>query len=682
MSSKPAPPTAPTRDRSFELHGTVVQDDFYWLREREDPAVRAYLEAENAHADAVLAPLRPLADRLYDEMLGRIKETDLSVPYRLNGFWYYHRTEKGMQYPIYCRKLGSLDAPEQVLLDLNELARGKSHMALGAFDPSPSGRYLAYSTDPTGGRDYTLVVRDLETGVDVAGPIERAGSVAWALDDATYFYTIEDEAKRDYRLYRRRLGSDLESLVYEEPDERFRVYVGTSRSEEYVLLYVGSHTTSEVRFLSARTPTAEWRLISERLQDREYLLDHQGDRFLIMVNDVGRNFRVVSAPVTTPDEAHWTEVLPHRDDVIVEHLDCFRDFWVAWERRDGLPAVRIHDLATGAERAIDFGEPVFDAHPGTNAEYDTRTLRYVFESFVTPPSVYDVDVKTGDAVLLKRKEVLGGYDPARYTSERLHATAADGIRIPISLVRRRDLDPATPQPMHLTGYGAYGIPYPVSFSSNRVSLLERGVTLAIAHIRGGGEMGRPWHDAGRLAQKMNSFTDFIAAIDYLVAGGRTSRDRLTIEGGSAGGLLIGAVLNLRPDACRAALLQVPFVDVINTMLDTSLPLTIGEFEEWGNPAVPGEWEWIRRYCPYTNLAARAYPAMLVRTSLNDSQVMYWEPAKYVAKLRQLRVDDRPLLLLTNLGAGHSGASGRYDRLREIALDYAYILDQLGRADPN
>lgn len=674
------PPRAPIRPSVVELHGDRLTDDYAWLRDRENPEVRAYLEAENAYADQVLAPIADLASCLYDEMLGRIKQTDLSVPYREGAYWYYTRTEEGKQYQIFCRRPDAPGSAEQILLDLNQLAVGHSYMAVGTFEVSPSGRYLAYSTDPTGGRDYTLVVKDLETGALVGDPVPRAGSVAWALDDATFFYTLEDDAKRDYRVYRRHRDGGEAVLVYEEPDERFRLWVDTTRSRAWVVLTVASHTTTELRVLAADRPDAEWRLIAPRVPDREYDLDHLGDRFFIRVNDTGPNFRVVTAPTGDPAPERWEEVLPHRDDLIVEGVDCFAGHWVAWERRDGLPTVRVTDVATWAAHDLEFPEEVYDVRPGANAEFHTDRLRYVYESFVTPTSVYDVEMATGRRELLKRREVLGGYDPSHYTSERLHATAPDGASIPISLVRRRDLPADRPVAMHLTGYGAYGLPYPVTFNSNRVSLLDRGIAVAIAHVRGGGEMGRRWHDQGRLMHKRNTFTDFLAAIDHLVSTGRTTPDQLTIEGGSAGGLLVAAVINLRPDCCRAALLQVPFVDVINTMLDPSLPLTVGEYEEWGNPAVPEQYRWIRDYCPYTNLAPREYPAMLVRTSLHDSQVMFWEPAKYVARLRRLRTDRRPLLLLTNLGAGHGGASGRYDRLREIAVEYAFLLWQHDRID--
>ena len=657
------------------MHGDRLVDDYHWLRNRDNPAVRAYLEAENAYAEAVLAPTKPLQEQLYQEMLSRIKQTDLSVPYREGEFWYYTRTEEGKQYPIHCRKRGMLNAGEEVLLDLNLLAEGRSYLAVGVLGISPDGRLLAYSLDVTGSREYTLWVKDLETQALVAGPLEHAGSMAWAADNRTFFYTVEDAARRQYRVYRHRLGGRSE-LTYEEADQRFRVAVAASRSRRFVLLEVASHTSSEVRVLAATEPDAAWRLVAPRAPEREYDLDHHGDRFFIRVNDTGRNFRVVTAPVDSPGPEHWVEVLPHRDTVMVEGIDCFAGHWVAWEREAGLPKIRVAALDTGAVRYVGFAEPAYEAYPATNRQWDTTALRYGYESLVTPTSVFEYDVATGGSTLLKQREVLGGYQPAQYRSERLHAAAEDGTPIPISLVCRRDL-PAGPRALLLEGYGAYGIPFPVTFSSNRLSLLDRGVVIALAHVRGGGELGRPWHDQGRMARKETSFRDFIAVARFLIGSGRTAPDRLGIEGGSAGGLLMGAVLNRAPELFRAAVLQVPFVDVINTMLDPSLPLTVGEYEEWGNPAIPEEYRVLRAYCPYTNLARQAYPAMLVRTSFHDSQVMYWEPVKYVAKLRTLKTDSNPLLLTVNFGAGHVGASGRYDRLREVAVDYAFMLDQLG-----
>ncbi len=676
MTTSLTPPVALREPHPIALHGDTLADDYFWLQDRDRPEVRAYLEAENAYTEAVLEPFKAVEANLYDEMLARIKQTDLSVPYRDAGYWYWSRTEEGKQYPTYCRRRDAAGAPDQILLDLNEMAVGHPYLGVGLMQVSPDGRKLCYSTDVTGGREYTLFIKDLDTGGMLTEPVPLAGSAVWAADSRTILYTVEDQTKRDYRVYRMALGEPT-VLVYEETDERFRVMVTRTRSRRFLLLFSASHTTTEAQILEAATPAGSWRVVAPRIQDLEYDLDHHGDRFFIRTNDRGKNFRVVTAPVVDPAPANWIEVLPLRDDVVIEGVECFAGHWVAWERHDGLARIRVAEATTDQVRYVEFPEVVYDAGPGMNAEWDSHQLRYRYESFVTASSVYDFDMVDGTSALLKRKDVLGDYDPARYQSERVFAKVADGTRIPVSLVWRTDQMAAGPRPTYLTGYGSYGIPYPVSFTSNRLSLLDRGVVFAVAHIRGGGEMGRPWHDAGKMAAKMNTFTDFISAADHLVAIGKTDRSRLVIEGGSAGGLLIGAVLNLRPEVCGAAVLQVPFVDVINTMLDASLPLTVGEYEEWGNPAVLAEYRWIRPYCPYTNLAAQAYPAILVRTSLNDSQVMYWEPAKYVARLRTLKTDSNPLLLHTNLGAGHSGASGRYDRLREIATDYVFVLWRMG-----
>ncbi len=681
-----APPAAPRRPHAFEIHGEQYRDDYAWLRDRDDPEALSYLTAENGYADVVLGPTRELQETLYAELLGRIKQTDLSVPYRYRGWWYYSRTEEGRQYPIYCRKRGVLETPEEILLDLNTLAEGNSHMALGVLEPSDDGKLLAYSTDPTGFREYSLVVQDLATGAIVAGPIAGAGSVAWCPDNRTLLHTVEDDAKRQYQLWRLEWSGEGEGegegervLVYQEDDERFRIHVERTRSGARILLASESHTTSEVRWLPADTPAGEWRPIAGRVPDREYEVEHLGDGWLLRINDRGPNFRVVR--VEEDGGERWVELLPHREDVMVEGIDAFAGHWVAWERRAGLPAIRVTDRATAQARYVPFPEAVYDAYAGANAEWETAALRYGYESPVTPSSVYDYELGSGRTVLLKQREVLGGYDPARYTCERLTVTAADGARIPVSLMYARTPVPPRPAPLLLTGYGAYGIPFPVSFSSNRLSLLDRGMVVAIAHVRGGGELGKRWHEAGRMAAKENTFADFVAVAEALVAQEWTAPDRLGIMGGSAGGLLVGAVANRRPDLIRAVVAEVPFVDVVNTMLDPSLPLTVGEYEEWGNPQLPEQYAWLRRYCPYTNLAAADYPAILVRTSLNDSQVMYWEPAKYVARLRTLKTDPNPLVLVTNLAAGHGGASGRYDRLREVALDYAFILWQTGAWQP-
>jgi oligopeptidase B len=549
-------------------------------------------------------------------------------------------------------------------------------MGLGTFQVSDDGNLLAYSVDTTGFRQYALFVKDLRTGQLLPDRAGKTGSVAWAADNHTLFYTVEDSAKRQYRLYRHALGG-VDELLYEEPDERFDVSVQRTRSGAYLVLASGSHTTSEARILAADQPAGTFRLVSPRRQDREYYVDHRGDLLYIRVNDTGRNFHLVTAPVADPGEEHWRELVPHRADVMLEDFELFAGHYVRLERADGLPRLVVVDFRTGASHPIRFPEPVYSAFASVNRVWDTRVFRYSYQSFITPASVYDYDVGTRRSTLLKRTEVLGGYDPSRYVSARVYATAGDGVRIPISLVYRRGLRRDGSAPMLLTAYGSYGSPSSVGFNANRLSLLDRGVVFALAHIRGGGEMGKTWHDQGRMLHKMNTFTDFVAAAEYLVAQRYTSSRRLAIQGGSAGGLLMGAVTNLRPDLFRAVVANVPFVDVINTMLDASLPLTVGEFEEWGNPRIREQYEYIKQYSPYDNLAAKAYPAMLVTTSFNDSQVMYWEPSKYVARMRALRTDDRPLVFAINMGAGHGGASGRYDRLREIARDWGFVLWQLG-----
>jgi oligopeptidase B len=674
------PPVATKTPRVDTLHGDIRQDDYFWLSEKDNPDVLAYLRAENAYTDEVTKPTAAFQASLYQEMLARIKEDDSTVPYRRGGHFYYSRTEKGKQYPIYCRKAGSLDAPEEIMLDLNALAVGHPFFSLGASAVSDDGNLLAYTTDITGFREYTLYVKDLRTGRLLPRPIERVASVAWAADDTTLFYVIEDAAKRPYQLWRYRPGIMGSDLVHEEPDALFRIGVERSRSRAYLFLGTGSFTSSEWRYLPANDPAGVWQMLTPREKDHEYAVDHGngggGDRFYIRTNGGGRrNFRLVSAPVDDPRPERFTELIPHRDEVMLEDVEVFANHYVTHEREGGLIRLRITMLASGATHHVEFPEPTYEVSADANAEFITKMYRFRYQSLITPASVFDYDVLTRERTLLKQTEVLGGYDPSRYRSERFWATADDGKRVPISLVCRRETPRDGTAPMLLTGYGAYGAPYPVTFSSNRLSLLDRGYTIAIAHIRGGGELGKRWHDAGRMMQKRNTFTDFIAAAEHLKKEGYTATERLTIEGGSAGGLLIGAVLNLRPDLCRAAILRVPFVDVINTMLDESLPLTVGEFEEWGNPKVREQYEYMKSYCPYTNLTERAYPAILVKTSLNDSQVMYWEPAKYVAKMRALNAGAPATLFKINLDAGHGGASGRYDYLREIAFDYAWVLER-------
>ena len=697
----PSPPLARREAVETVVHGDRRVDHYGWLRHKENPEVIAYLEAENAYTDAILGPSEPFQEALYQEMLGRILQTDLSVPYRLRGYLYFTCTEEGKQYPVHCRRVDSGGSLDEILLDLNRLAEGHSFLGLGACEVSNDNQLLAYALDTTGFRQYTLRIKNLWNGRDFPEAIERVTSAAWAADNRTLFYTVEDATtKRSHRIYRHLAGSgEADTLIYEETDERFRIEIERTRSGAFLLLVILSHTTSEVRFLPAAQPYGEFRVIAAREADHEYYVDHHpnpltrenrgfrpddtGGYFFVRTNSGGRTFRLVCAPVGKPQRGSWREVVPNRPEVMLAGIDVFRSHIVLTEREGGLPYLRIVDLsaeapdALAASQRIEFREPAYSAALGSNPEFDATFVRYQYESFVTPRSVFDYGVQTRESVLLKEQPVLGGYDSAQYVSERLHAAAEDGMRVPISLVYRRGTPLDGSAPLLLYGYGSYGHSIAVTFSSNRVSLLDRGVIYAVAHIRGGGELGKPWHDAGRLRHKRNTFTDFIAAAEHLIAARRTASQNLVIEGGSAGGLLMGAVVNMRPELFRLVINHVPFVDVLNTMLDASLPLTVGEYEEWGDPRIAEDYFYMKSYCPYTNLAAKAYPTMLVKTGLNDSQVMYWEPAKYVAKLRALKTDTNRLLLKTNMGAGHGGASGRYDFLREIALDYAFLLTELG-----
>jgi oligopeptidase B len=676
----PKPPVAKKIEKKDVVHGDTRVDNYYWLREKENPEVVAYLEAENAYTEAVMKPTEALQEKLYQEILGRIKQTDLSVPQKDNGYWYYTRTEEGKQYPIFCRRKGSTDAPEEVVLDGNKLAEGQKFFMLGGLSVSDDNNLVAYSTDYTGFRQFTLRIRDLRTGKDLPDTREKVVSFDWMADNKTLFYTVEDHAKRSARVYRHRLGETEAPLIYDEKDERFNVYVGRSRSDAYLFLNSGSLTTSEIRYLPAGEPDGAFKLIAERVPDQQYRADHRGDLFYITVNDTGRNFRLVTAPVASPGRESWKELVPHRPDVMLSAAYLFQDYMVLFERENALEQLGVHSFKTGETHRISFPEPVYSAFPSGNAEFDTAAFQFSYQSFITPSSVFDYDMGKRERKLLKQTEVLGGYDPSQYASERIYATAPDGVKIPVSLVYRKDVPRDGKAALYLTAYGSYGAPSSVFFSSSILSLLDRGVVFAMAHIRGGGDMGKTWHDQGRMLSKKNTFTDFIAAAEHLVARKYGSKDRLVIQGGSAGGLLMGAVTNMRPDLFKAVISNVPFVDVINTMLDPSLPLTVAEFEEWGNPKNKAEYEYMKTYCPYTNIAAKSYPAILVTTSLNDSQVMYWEPAKYVARMRATKKDGNPLLLKTNMAGGHGGSSGRYDRLREVAFQYAFLLWQVGLAD--
>jgi oligopeptidase B len=673
----PQPPSAKKVHTDNQMHGYSLPDDYGWLRDKANPEVAKYLEAENAYADAVMRPTEALQKSLYDEMVSHIKETDDSVPYREGDYFYYSRTEKGKQYPILCRKHKALDAPEQIMLDINKLAEGEKFMAVGAAEVSDDGNLLAYSTDNTGFRQYRLHVRDLRTGQDFSDTAEKTGSIVWSADNKTLFYTIEDHAKRQYRLYRHVLGTTPEKdvLVYEESDERFNIDASRTRSKKYIVLGIGSHITSEMRLLDAANATGEFKIVEPRHDGIEYYVADHDDELFIRTNDTGTNFRLVTAPIAAPSKANWKELIPPRTSVMLEDVETFKDFYVLFERDNGLPVFRVGRYGSTRYDSINFPEPTYTASPRNNAEWETTSFRYAYQSLITPASVFDYDVNKKTSELKKQTEV-PGYDKAKYASERIWVTAHDGVKVPVSIAYRKDLK-TDKNPLYVYGYGSYGYATPVGFNSNRLSMLDRGVVFAILHIRGGGDLGKAWHDEGKMMKKKNTFNDFVDATEYLVTHGYGDRNRVAAEGGSAGGLLMGAITNMRPDLYRAVVSHVPFVDVMNTMLDASLPLTVPEYEEWGNPNEKAAYDYMRSYSPYDNLKAGKYPAILVKTSFNDSQVMYWEPAKYTAKLRTLKQDGHPLLLKTNMAAGHGGASGRYDYLHEIALDYAFMLWQLG-----
>jgi oligopeptidase B len=674
------PPVAKKITKRQVFHGESIDDDYFWLREKTNKDVIAYLEAENAYTAAMTKGSEALQERLYQEMLGRIKQTDTNVPYRQDGYLYYSRTETGKQYPIYARKQGTLTAPEEITLDLNELAAGNKYTAVSSYAVSDDANLLAYAHDTTGFREYTLHIKDLRTGKLLPDELGKVTSVFWA-DNHTLFYVTEDAAKRPHRLYRHTLGEtrDKDELVYEEQDELYRLGARRSRSRQYLFISVSSSNNTEYRYRRTEALNEPFKMISPRTGEHEYYPEHHGDLFYILTNDQGRGFRLVAAPTSDPQPKNWKELLPVRKGVTLEGLTMFANHYVVSERDQGLIKMRIVDLKSGQQHSLEFPEPVYTAFVNATPEFNTSVLRYGYQSFTTPPSTYDYDMTTQQRELLKQQEVLGGYDASKYAAERVYAVAPDGVRVPISLYYRKDLRKVGAQPLLLNGYGAYGFPSSVSFNSGRLSLIDRGLIFAIAHIRGGGDLGTEWHDDGKMLKKNNTFTDFIAAAEHLIQEKYTAKDQLVITGGSAGGLLMGAVCNLRPDLFKAVVTYVPFVDVINTMLDASLPLTVQEYLEWGNPNEPAAFAYMRSYSPYDNLAAKAYPAMLVKTSLNDSQVMYWEPAKYVAKLRTLKSDKNSLLLKINMGAGHGGSSGRYDALRETAFDYAFILEQLGLA---
>jgi oligopeptidase B len=672
------PPHTEKKPKITEINGDRLVDNYFWLREKSNPAVIAHLEAENAYTTAAMKPTEALQDKLYKEILGHIKQTDVNVPYRWGDYFYYSRTIEGQQYPILCRKRGNLNAPEQILLDLNEMAKGQKFMSIGAFVPSDDGNLLAYSTDNTGYRQYTLQVKNLVTGELLPERIERVDGIAWATDNKTIFYVTEDAVtKRNDKFFRHVLGTDKHDLVYQEKDDLFDIGVERSRDKAVIMLGAFSKTSDEFRYLPANNPNAEWKVILPRQPEHEYDVDHRGDLFYIRTNKGAKNFRVVTAPVSDPAEKNWKEFVAHRPLVKIDSVDLFANYAVLSEWENGLQQIEVVDFKTNHGHRIAFPEPVYSASLGANREFNTTVLRYNYQSLVTPSSVFDYDMNTRKATLLKETEVPGGFDKANYKSERVFATASDGTKVPMSVVYRRDVKLDGTAPLLLYGYGSYGISISPGFAASRLALLDRGVIFVIAHIRGGGELGEPWRDAGRMMNKINTFTDFIACAEHLVNNKYTSKDRLVIQGGSAGGMLMGAVSNMRPDLFKAVVAQVPFVDVLNTMLDASLPLTTSEYIEWGNPNEKAAYDYMKKYSPYDNIHAANYPAMLVKVSLNDSQVPYWEGSKFVAKLRDYKTDHNALLLKVNMGAGHGGASGRYDAIHETSFDYAFMLWQMG-----
>lgn len=676
------PPLAKTQEHLSVWHGETMNDPWFWLREKSNPKVIQYLEAENAYMEAATRPEKKFGEALYSEMLGRIQQTDLTVPLQRGKYLYYTRTEEGRQYPIHCRRAAGQDgkampnAVEEILLDLNTLSVGHPFLGLGGFEVSDDSIHLLYSTDITGFRQYTLYTKDLITG-KISGPLaDRVTSFEWSTDGQTVLYTTEDPVtKRSNQLWRLHLESSQPECVFEEKDELFGIGLIRSKDHQWFICSSQSTDTWEQRILKTTDPRGSFTTVLPRAKGHKYDVEHREGILFLRTNRDAKNFRLVTAPVATPEL--WTELVPHRTDVLLEGIELFRDHLVAHEQREALTRLRIHNKISDQWTEVNFPESVYSAHPSGTPELGARAFRLSYQSMATPQSVYDCDLATGKLTLLKRTPVLGGYDSANYVTERRWVTARDNTRVPLSVLYKKGVALDGTAPCFLYGYGSYGLGMDASFSIARLSLVDRGMIFVIAHIRGGNELGEAWHDDGMLLKKKNTFFDFVDSADWLIKNKICAPDRLVIEGGSAGGLLMGAVVNLRPDLFRAVHSAVPFVDVLNTMMDASLPLTIGEYLEWGNPNEKPAFDYMRSYSPYDNLQRGAYPAILVTTSLNDSQVMYWEPAKYVAKLRSLKTDPHLLLLKCNMGAGHGGASGRYDRLKEVSFEYAWLMSQVG-----
>jgi len=680
----PEAPIAKRVPKTLEIHGDSRIDDYFWLKDRENPEVIAYLEAENAYLDAKLGHTKAFQEKLFEEIKGRIKQDDSSAPYKYKDYFFYTRFEEGKQYPLFCRKPGSLDTPEQIMLDVNKLAEGHDFCQVSGIRGNEEQKLAVYGVDFVGRRFFTLRVRDLATGQDLPDTIDNVtGNVVWANDNRTLFYTRQDpETLRSFQVYRHTLGTPTSEdvLVYEEKDDTFSVGVYKTKSREFIVIASRQTLSDECRYFSANDPTAEPVVFAPRERGHEYGIDHYNGRFYIRTNKDAQNFRLMRAQTGATEVAAWEEVVPHRPDTLLESFELFDDYLVLGDRREGLARLRVVPWDGAAPHEVDFGESVYEAGLGMNPEGNTTTLRYEYTSLTTPNSTYDYDLKSRERTLIKRTPVLGGYDPANYFTERLWATARDGARVPISIVYRKDFKKDGTGPLLMQGYGSYGISSSPAFSSVRLSLLDRGFAFAIAHVRGGEELGRAWYENGRQKQKKNTFSDFIDCADFLVREKYTAPDRLYATGGSAGGLLMGAIMNMRPDLFHGIVASVPFVDVITTMLDDSIPLTTGEYDEWGNPHREDDYQYIRSYSPYDNVEPKAYPNLLVTTGLHDSQVQYWEPAKWVAKLRTMNTGNSVILMKTDMSAGHGGASGRFDQYKETALKYAFILDLAGKAD--
>ncbi|PWV44968.1 S9 family peptidase [Chitinophaga sp. S165] len=676
------PPVAEQIDTAMTIHGDTRIDKYYWMNDRNDPKVIAYLKAENDYLDTMMEPAAGMRKKLYEEMRGRIMETDASVPYLKNGYYYYTRFTEGKEYPVYCRKKGSLEGTEEILLDVNVLAAGHDYYQVGGMSVSPDAQWLAYGVDTVSRRQYTIHIKNLQTGEVLPDAIPNtSASAAWASDNKTFFYTAKNPVTlREERILRHVTGTDVrtDKEVFNEKDETFSIDVARSKSGKYIMIQSQSTVSSEYRILDAAKPDGAFQIFEPRKRDHLYDIDHQDDKFYIVTNWDAVNFRLMECSLNKTARDNWKEVVPHRADVLLQGIELFRDHMVLSERKNGLTQLRVMNARTKEDHYLKFEEPAYVASISVNPEFDTKTLRYSYTSMTTPVSTYDYDMDSKKNELRKRQEVLGGYDPKNYVTERVYITARDSVKVPVSIVYKKGFEKNGKGPLLLYGYGSYGHSIEPSFSSNRLSLLDRGFAYAIAHIRGGEEMGRQWYEDGKLFKKMNTFTDFIDCADYLVKHHYTDSTHLYAMGGSAGGLLMGAVVNMRPGLWNGVIAAVPFVDVVTTMLDESIPLTTGEFDEWGNPKKKEYYDYIKAYSPYDNVTAKAYPNMLVTTGLHDSQVQYWEPAKWVARLRELKTDNHMLLLHTNMEAGHGGASGRFKILEDIALQYAFLLGLEGK----